>query len=180
MRAVFAVISTFLLASTSVAFAHGDGLSFEQQKGDILIDIGFGKELPTIGSSITYAFDLFNTAKPDKYAFEPFTQVHVRIFRGRQQLLDRTLTNNGTDVPSLTYPYKEIGDYSMTVTYERKGKEAIDASFGYRVTEVGGDPAKPLPGTSILQPGPVWATVIGLAVLLVIGRIVFLLARKKH
>lgn len=176
MRTFLAFLCSLVLAPA--AFAHGDGLSFEQQRGDVLIDIGFGKDLPTVGSSITYSFDLFNTAKPDAYAFEPFTDVHVRIFRDRQELLNRTLPNNGSDVPSLTFPYAQVGDYSMTVAYERKGKQPVDASFGYRVTEKGGNPAKPL-NASVLDVGPAAATAIGLVVLLAIARVVYLLRKKR-
>jgi len=176
MRALLAALCSLCLVP--VAFAHGDQLSLEQQRGNVLIDIGFGKELPTVGSSTTYSFDLFNTSKPDAYTFEPFTDVHVRIFRERKELLNRTLENNGNDVPTLTFPYSEIGDYSMTVVYERKGKESLDASFGYRVTEKGGNPAEPL-NTSILKVGPVGALVIGLVVLFVIARVVFLLKKRR-
>lgn len=176
MRMFFAALCSLILIP--VTSAHGDQLSLEQQRGDILIDIGFGKDLPTVGSSITYSFDLFNTKKPDAYVFEPFTDVHVRIFRERQELLNRTIPNNGSDVPTLTYPYKETGDYSMTVVYERKGKESVDASFGYRVVEKGDNPAEPI-NHSVLKVGPVGAVVIGLVVLLVIVRVVFLLRKKR-
>jgi len=131
MRAAFFLFFSFL--SIPVSFAHTGGLSFERQIKDVLIDIGFGTDIPTVGSAPTYSFDLFNTADPNAYAFEPFSKVHVRVFKDRQELLSRTLENNGLNVPFLSFQYKEAGDYSMAVKFERKGKDSVDASFGYRV-----------------------------------------------
>ncbi len=133
MRAAFFFLCSLLCIP--VSYAHTDGLSFERQAGDVLIDIGFGKDMPTVGSAPTYSFDLFNIADPKAYAFEPFSKVHVRIFRDRQELLSRTLDNNGVNVPFLSFQYKEAGDYSMAVKYERAGKDEVDASFGYRVMQ---------------------------------------------
>lgn len=131
MRAAFFLF--FSLLFVPVSFAHTGGLSLERQVKDMLIDIGFGKDMPTVGSAPTYSFDLFNIGNPNAYAFEPFSKVHVRIFKDRQELLNRTLENNGLNVPFLSFQYKEAGDYSMAVKFERKGKDSVDASFGYRV-----------------------------------------------
>lgn len=133
MRTAFVFL--FSLLCIPITSAHGDGLSFEREVGDVLIDIGFGKDMPTIGSTLTYSFDLFNIADPEGYTFESFSKVHVRIFKGRTELLSRTIENNGVDVPFLSFNYKETGDYSMAVVYERSGKESIDATFGYRVLD---------------------------------------------
>lgn len=133
MRAAFFFLCSLLWIPAT--YAHTDGLSFEREVGNVLIDIGFGKDMPVVGSTLTYSFDLFDVADSNAYAFEPFSKVHVRIFNGRTELLNRTLDNDGVDVPFLSFNYKEAGDYSMSVVYERKGKEPIDATFGYRVTE---------------------------------------------
>lgn len=131
MRAAFILLSSLLFAPASLT--HADGLSFERQAGDVLIDIGYGEEMPRAGSATTYSFHLSNTADPQAYAPEPFRTVRVRILKGRQELLDRVLKNDGADVPSLSFPYDEAGEYSMAVTYAREGKPPLDASFGYRV-----------------------------------------------
>lgn len=133
MRTAFFLLCSLLCIP--VSFAHSDGLSLEREVGGILIDIGFGKAMPAAGSTLTYSFDLFNVVNPEAYVFEPFSRVHVRIFQERQELLDRTLENNGVDVPFLSFNYKEAGDYSMSVIFERNGKDPIQASFGYRVNE---------------------------------------------
>lgn len=157
MRAAFFFLCSLLFVP--VSYAHTDGLSFERQAGDVLIDIGFGKDMPTVGSMPTYSFDLFNIADPNAYALEPFSKVHVRIFRDRQELLRRTLDNNGVNVPFLSFQYKEAGDYSMAVKYERTGKDEVDASFGYRVMPAPASPVNVPSGTTIMIIG-VFAAVI--------------------
>ena len=133
MRVAFILLSSLLFAPASLA--HADGLSFVRQAGDVLIDIGYGEEMPRAGSATTYSFHLSNTADPQAYAPEPFRTVRVRILKGRQELLDRVLKNDGADVPSLSFPYDEAGEYSMAVTYAREGKPPLDASFGFRVSK---------------------------------------------
>lgn len=172
MRAAFFLFCTLLFVP--VSYAHTDGLSFEREVGDVLIDIGFGKDMPVEGATLTYSFDLFNIANPDAYTFEPFSKVHVRIFKGRTELLNRTIENNGIDVPFLSYNYKETGDYSMAVVYERTGKESIDATFGYRVSDA-----------SAVSNKPHWkvgqtAGIIGsIVILLAIGGGTYALSRRK-
>jgi len=161
-----------LLFAPVMAGAHADGLSFERKTGDILIDIGFGKELPATGVPITYSFDLFNVADPDAYLFEPFKEVDVRILKGQEELFGKTLQNNGTDVPALTYAFDEAGDYSMSVDYVRAGKESVSAAFGFRVTESEKPPVATT-GVRLLA-----AIIGGLVVLLIIARVILLMRRK--
>jgi len=158
MRAAFFFLCSLFFVP--VSFAHTDGLSFEREIGDVLIDIGFGKVMPTVGSAPTYSFDLFNVADANAYAFEPFHSVHVRIFKGRTELLNRTVENNGVKVPFLSFQYKEAGDYSMSVKYERKGKDTVDASFGYRVLEAPAGTGNAPSGATVMILGIIAAAIL--------------------
>ncbi len=131
MRLFSLLLSSILFIPLSLA--HSDGLSFEEKIGDVLVDIGFGDALPVEGSTLTYSFDLFNISNPDAYAFEPFTEVHVMLFRDGKEVLSEVIPNNGTDVPSLPITYTDAGDYTMQVIYMRSGKERIATPFHFRV-----------------------------------------------
>ncbi len=165
MHIALILLSGLLFAPASLA--HADGLSFERQAGDVLIDIGYGEEMPRAGSATTYSFRLSNVADPQAYVPEPFRTVRVRIFKDRQELLDRVLKNDGADVPSLSFPYDETGEYSMAVTYAREGKPPLDASFGFRVSEA--------PPASANAYGAMAA-----AALCIAGAALFLLRGKKR
>lgn len=176
MRALLLLCS--FLFSPAIALAHSDGLSFERQTGDILIDIGFGKELPVPGSTLTYSFDLFKVGANDSYTFEPFTKVSVRILNEDKELIAKTLPNNGTDVPSLKYTFTEPGDYSMAVAYERAGKESVDAAFGFRVTDPSTSSTVSSASSHTLTVNPLTALIGGVILLLILARMIFLFRKK--
>lgn len=134
MRTLSILLCSFLFAPV-LASAHGDGLSFERKVGNILIDIGYGNTQPSKGTTLTYSFDLFDNTNVNAPVFEPFTQVDGRLFRGRDLILNKTLPNDGVNIPSLSYQFQDAGNYTLAVSYARKAKEPIGATFGFAVLQ---------------------------------------------
>lgn len=186
MRTLSLFLVSFLFAPV-MAGAHGDGLSFERKVGNILIDIGYGTQQPAPGTTLTYSFDLFDVTNVNAPVFEPFTDVSVRLFKGREEMLNRTLTNDGTNIPSIAFPFGEAGNYTFAVAYNRSGKEPIQATFGFAVAPRSSAAASSVSSSatvSVGDPGAfkidpmVAAGIGGLIVLLILARIVTLLFRK--
>lgn len=175
MRSAFAVLLCSLAAST--AFAQTETLSFERQSGDVTIDIAYGDSMPVPGATVTYSFGLFSAS--GERLPEPYEKVHVRIFRERTELLNRTLENTGNEAPSLSFPFREAGDYSLAVVYQRPGKESVDAAFGFRVAAPSPEKgAGDIPAGRVFSPSPLIAALGAAALLLIIARVILLFRRK--
>lgn len=194
MRTLSILLCGFLFAPVT-ALAHGDGLSFERKVGTILIDIGYGNTQPSKGATLTYSFDLFNNVNPNTPLFEPFTQVDIRLFRGRDSVLEKTLKNDGTNIPSLSYTFSEAGNYTLAASYVRPGKDAVSSTFGFAVAETAASSSRissrPSTSASSVATGTntttsfaidpaVAAAIAGAVVLLILARIAMLFGKKKR
>jgi len=192
MRTLSLFLVSFLFAPV-MAGAHGDGLSFERKVGNILIDIGYGTVQPSPGSTLTYSFDLFDVTNPNAPVFEPFSEVSVRLFKEREEMLNRTLTNDGTNIPSISFPFKDAGNYTFAVSYDRNGKEPVQATFGFAVvpstatavssaaaTSNASSSATTVSVRSFAIDPMVAAAIGGVIVLLILARIALLFRGKKR
>lgn len=116
-----------LLFLPLVVIAHGDRPSFESEKGEYLIDIGYNREGIRPHEEVTFDFDLYTNS--GAIAFAPFEEIQVRLLKDGEPVHEQTLANASATIPSLKYTFTEAGDYVMEVSYVLEDGNTVDASF---------------------------------------------------
>lgn len=100
-----------LLATPSLAFAHGDAPSLEAEVGGYLIDIGYD-DLEA-GTPVEFDADLY-TNEPLAYA--DFATFEYRVTRDGQEIAAGAIDNDER-VPTFDVTFPEPGGYDMDVRF---------------------------------------------------------------
>jgi hypothetical protein len=138
MRFPSLLLLTLLMPSG--VFAHGDAPSFEAETGGYLIDIGYDREGIRPGEEVTFDFDLLTTA--DRPQYVPFQSIDIDITRGSVQILQRSVQNDDTYIPTLPVTFDTEGAYHMHVAYIASGAVIAQSTFDLTVESSAGSLAR--------------------------------------
>lgn len=128
MKKFFAVVLLFPL----VAFAHGEGASYEAVVEGHIIDIGYSEPSPVAGDVVNFDFNLYpEGAGPG--AETPFTDVWVRIESQSGLLLASGIHNAEFGGTRLTLMFPFAGTYTVSARYEHNGEPVVATEFEFGV-----------------------------------------------
>ena len=113
--------------------AHSSGASFEEQKGEYTIDIGYDPVDPVAGDRLVLDFELWDGDKADEV---PFTRAWVRIERDKKIVLATGVGKASVGPTTLLFVLPEPGDYSLMVRYENTDGPIVEHVFPLTVREV--------------------------------------------
>lgn len=121
---------TFVIISTlaSFAFAHGSGVSYEEQKDGYLVDIGYSIEFPKALEQVR--FDL--TIIPDDIESlddELFTDVWIRIAQERELFFSGGINKPDFGLTGFTYVFPKEGVYEITARFQNAGENVVEVTF---------------------------------------------------
>lgn len=132
------------LLSPALAYAHGDGASFEATSSPYLIDVGYEPEEFVAGYASTFDFGLSDEDGKDI----EFETVWVRFTKDGKTYFATGLGKQLIGRTTLLYVFDSPGTYELHVSYRRGGEEVAEAAFPFEVES--GEEGSTLPLTAII------------------------------
>jgi len=125
------VLIVFLLGGFSMvlgqsAWAHGEGASYEEEKGEYFIDIGYAPEEPLSGVPVRIDFALTAAESGEEVLF---TDVWVRIHQERETFFASGIHKPHIGETGLVFTFPEAGDYEISVRYQNDNDSIVDTTF---------------------------------------------------
>ena len=114
-----------------VAFAHGDGASFERQVGDYIVDVGYEPENPQVGERLLLDLNILNADESP----QDFTSVWVRLEEGGGSVLATGVAKSAVGPTTLLMKMPSAGEFTLYARFELSGTVLAEASFSLSVGE---------------------------------------------
>lgn len=157
-----------LLQAHVAVFAHGDGVSHEEQKDGYFIDIGYDQEFPVAQDSLRFDFVTYPDDK-ESIEGEVFTDVWVRISQDRELFFSGGINKPEFGTTGFTYVFPREGTYEVLARFQNDGEAVVETSFFIEV----------LPTTTEKKVAWVSLVFASSAGFVLGGAVVFLFRRKK-
>jgi len=117
-----------LLQAHAAVFAHGDGVSHEEQKDGYFIDIGYDQEFPVAQDSLRFDFVTYPDDK-ESIKGEVFTDVWVRISQERELFFSGGINKPAFGTTGFTYVFPREGTYEVLARFQNDGETVVETSF---------------------------------------------------
>ncbi len=147
-------------------FAHGDGVSFEKEVGNYLVDIGYEPEKPEVGTPVRLDFELSDKTSG---ATAAFSSVWVRIEKDKSTVFASGIHHPEFGKTGLLYTFGEPGTYTISARFQNNEDTIAETSFSLTVSESSSPGGKP----STLDTSVLWGMlglIVGVALSFVIKR----------
>lgn len=160
-----------LLLLYSLTFAHGTGVSFEENKDGYKIDIGHD-EFIAAKESTRFDFALF-PEDITNIEGEVFSDVWVTFTQNNKIFFAGGVAKPEFGVTGFTYVFPEAGVYTVSARFQKNGETIVKTEFPLTVIE-------PLEEDTDTIPPYVVSLVVGVSSLIVGLCIGFIIGRKKR
>lgn len=139
MKHVFTILIGLCIACTtaSLAFAHGTGVSYEENKDGYLIDIGHD-EFIAAKESVRFDFTIY-PEDIESIEGEVFTDVWVTITKENKIFFASGIHKPVFGTTGLTFVFPEEGTYTLSARFQNEGETVVETEFPLEVIP-------PLPG----------------------------------
>ena len=121
----------FMVLSTSFAFAHGTGVSYEENKDGYKIDIGHD-EFIAAGESTRFDFAVypvdFASAKGDV-----FSDVWVTVIQDKKIFFAGGIHKPVFGTTGFTYVFPKDGTYTISARFQKDGETVVKTEFPFTV-----------------------------------------------
>lgn len=128
------------VCTTSVAFAHVTGSSWEQVYGDYKVDVGYDPADFIVGQPQRLDF---NVVKEQSLEDVPFEDVWVRISQGSKTIFASGLHKPSLGKTGMTFTFPEAGGYELSARFEKESGTIVEATFPFTVQAPVQPKAKP-------------------------------------
>lgn len=131
MNYLAAILLCVTLCLPVVGEAHGFGESFEEQVGDILVDIGYSTEEFITDTSTIFDFEILDNEGREI----AFTDVWVRIVGEDTTVFASGIRNGRLGGSIMTYIFPKAGSYELSARFQKDGEKIAEATFPLVVLE---------------------------------------------
>jgi len=116
-----AILVCVALLAAELAYAHGDGASFEAQVGEYFMDIGYEPEVPVAGETLLLDLNLWREQNVSRADFD---SAWVRLSQdGKTVLATGVAKPDLGPMTVLVQLPEDAGDLSLDVRFEKRGLE---------------------------------------------------------
>lgn len=119
-----------MLVQTPSALAHGDGESYEETKGNYLIDIGYEKNIMA-QQPASFDFNILNAQTQEEI---PFTSVWVQVIKDDKTLFATGLYKQDIGATTLLYTFPMEGTYEISARFQNDDTTLAESKFPVTIT----------------------------------------------
>lgn len=121
------VVMLMLLVLPVSLFAHGTGVSYEENKDGYLIDIGHDEFIAALEST-RFDFQVY----PEDISMvegEVFTDVWVTFTKDKKIFFAGGIHKPEFGATGFTYMFPEVGTYTISVRFQNRGETVVQTEF---------------------------------------------------
>ncbi len=127
MKIIVTLFCIAVLCVSNVVFAHGTGLSYEENKDGYKIDIGYSESITALEST-RFDFALFPENSSSSEA-DVFTDVWVTVTQDKQIFFAGGVHKPVFGTTGFTYVFPKEGTYTVSTRFQKDGEMVVKTEF---------------------------------------------------